>query len=114
MVQYSFTLRKTKDNKNATQDMYYSYFAKYRIHGLHLNLCYFENTSGLHAHGVIDIPNDFNTKLFRVYGWNIKYDLIYNYTEWVRYCQKEILNNEMEEIQKYTRCKRILPMIGPG
>lgn len=114
MVQYSFTLRKTKANKSAIKEDYESYLYKYRIYGVHFNLVYFEYTSGIHCHGVMDVPTEFNMDRFRVHGWNIKYDLIYNYTNWVNYITKDIIKNEILEQQKYFKIGRFLPMIGPG
>lgn len=114
MVQYSFTLRKTKDNKNSKESDYEAYLTKFRIHGVHINMCYFEHTSGLHCHGIMDVPSEFNMKKFRIYGWNMKYDLIYNYTEWVNYCMKDIIKRELEEQRKCFKVGRFLPMIGSG
>jgi len=58
----------------------------------------FEKTSGLHMHGIILIPRNLSLTRFRVRGWSIKLEEIYDVEGWLRYLYKDISQDEDDEI----------------
>jgi len=57
----------------------------------------FEKTSGLHMHGIILIPRNLSLTRFRVRGWSIKLEEIYDVEGWLRYLYKDISQDEDDE-----------------
>lgn len=91
MTSYAFTLRKTSTKKGQPTQQDYQ---------VHIdNLCLttkslkkevvFERTGGLHMHGVLEIPKTVNMYKFRVRGWKMHLEEIWDFDGWKRYMAKE-------------------------
>lgn len=87
---YGFTLRRTSRPKDVTAMDYLDWLqSKFTNQGCKFTLpVYFEYEGGMHIHGVVDIPIKFNLKKFRVRGWNLKLEEIYDAQGWYIYCTK--------------------------
>jgi len=98
---WAFTLRKTTIKKGLpTEDDYYDHLE--RMHDTTnciIKENVFEHTGGLHMHGVLQIPDATNMKLFRTRGWKLHLEKIWDYDGWRNYFMKEqiIKNNETPE-----------------
>lgn len=92
---YAFTLRKTNLKKGVTTKDYLDHIEKFHQKGFCELVEYvFEKTAGLHMHGILQIPEIHNsfkifTYMFRVRGWNIKLEELYNLEGWRYYMMKE-------------------------
>lgn len=89
--QYAFTLRRTNLKKGVTVQQYMDHVLKWQFQGkCKLVAGCFEHTAGLHMHGILEIPKAYNKKkFFRVRGWNIKLEEIYDLEGWKYYMLKE-------------------------
>lgn len=96
---WAFTLRKTtKKRLDPNEEIYLTYIE---------NLCQktntilkeyvFEQTGGLHMHGVLQIHHATNMKLFRTRGWKMHLVNIWDYDGWRNYFMKEQLLQEIED-----------------
>jgi len=95
---YAMTLRKTK--LPVSQDDYEKRIAQIEATGITVEEKMYENTSGLHVHGLALVPNSYNFKKLRRRGWNIHMDEIYNYIGWFAYMMKDqALDPPIPEIQ---------------
>lgn len=89
--QYAFTLRRTYLKKGApTEDDYFKHLEKFVNKGLCtiIDSC-FEFTSGLHMHGILEIPKTIPIIHFRVRGWSMKLEELYNPDGWRYYMMKD-------------------------
>lgn len=87
--QYAFTLRKTKNPKDSTDQMLFDHIT---------TLCYgtgsslvehvYELKGGIHMHGIIEIKTK-NLNMFRVRGWHLHLEELYNAAGWRFYMMKE-------------------------
>lgn len=97
-VAYSFTMRKTTNPDSTKLDDYFKYINRWRAKGVILDkyVCEYNNTNkGYHLHGVFLIPKKFNMKQFRVRGFHMKLDEIYDKVGWDAYMSKQqILEQE--------------------
>jgi len=84
---FAFTLRKSKFPRCKSD--YVDRMAKIEELGCSITDHVYESTAGLHLHGIIQVPKDFNHKKLRVRGWRIQLDEIYNYAGWLSYITKE-------------------------
>lgn len=99
--QYAFTLRRTNLKKGLpTEDDYFNHLEKWSRLGLCIVIdSVFESTAGLHMHGILEIPKKQNLKVFRVRGWNIKLEELYNEDGWRFYMLKDQkCREDIEEI----------------
>jgi len=93
--QYAFTLRKTSLKKQPTPEDYFQHIEKWTCAGLcEIVDNVFEYEAGIHMHGIMEIPKRVDLKRFRVRGWNIKLEEIYNLDGWRYYMLKEQKCNE--------------------
>lgn len=87
--QYAFTLRRTNLKKGVSQDDYQNHLKKWSDKGqCEIIDSVFEYEAGLHMHGILEIPKQINFNLFRVRGWNIKLEELYDKTGWKYYMMK--------------------------
>lgn len=87
---YCYTLRKVTKNKHATEQMYLDHLDKiFEKKNMRYYENNFETTAGLHCHGIVDIPANFNFKKFRVRGWNIYLCPCNNKQQWLKYITKD-------------------------
>jgi len=87
---YAITMRKTKNPDKVKLSHYVNqmnYFKAYL--GCYFEKVTFEYTAGLHMHGVIIIPKNTSLVRFRVRGWSIRLDEIYDYNGWIQYINKD-------------------------
>lgn len=89
--QYAFTLRKTVLKLGPiNQESYFKHIEKWETAKLcRLVDSVFEYTSGIHMHGILEIPEGVNFKRFRVRGWNIVLEELYDQNGWRYYMMKE-------------------------
>ena len=90
---WAFTLRKTSTKKgNPTQGDYDDHIIKLiaNTEVSQTKWC-FERKGGLHMHGILEIPRFFNMKRFRVRGWKMHLEEIYDLIGWHAYMAKEQL-----------------------
>lgn len=88
--QYAFTLRRTNLKKGVTQGDYLDHFERW--HNVKLIDYAFEETAGLHMHGIIEIPvglcvNQF--KQLRIRGWKLHLEELYDELGWKCYYMKD-------------------------
>lgn len=88
--QYAFTLRKTTNPKTVSPQDYLDILNMWEemldtgiIHYV------FEESKGLHMHGIIEIPKHVNLIKFRRRGWHVKLEELYNEAGWRYYLLKE-------------------------
>lgn len=94
---YGFTIRKAKIKKNETDKLTDSELVEvYKkeieyIKSLGIEICdyVFEETAGLHVHGVCKVPRKFNMIRLRKRGWTSRYEEIYDMAGWYHYLGKE-------------------------
>lgn len=88
---YGYTIRRTKDPTNADEAMYLSHIDRLnKLPGVVIEgKPVFENTKGLHCHGVIMIPKALDLKRFRFRGWHIFLEELYDPQGWYQYLTKE-------------------------
>lgn len=88
--QYALTLKRTKHKKSPFEEGdYLIHLSKLMTRGLRMRSYYFENTAGLHLHGIVELPDGYNFKLLRVRGWHCYLREIYDEQGWMDYIQKE-------------------------
>lgn len=87
---YGFTLRRVTKNKPITKELYADHLLHISNYGALCNFTniVFENTSGLHCHGVVKIFKSTSLKRFRVRGWNIRLEELYDPLQWDLYLNK--------------------------
>lgn len=96
--QYAFTLRRTNLKQIISPETYFQHVEKWTNAGICTIIdSVFEQASGLHMHGIIEIPKHVPMRRFRVRGWNIKLDELYNEEGWRYYMLKDQLTNEENE-----------------
>jgi len=107
---FALTLRKTTKPWKVTRSDYLDHINKIcEQTGAKLVRYCFEQTAGLHMHGVIEMEYGTNHNLFRVRGWHCKLVEIWNLDGWNEYMMKENYEEEMiEEIHPVYRIKRSL------
>lgn len=96
---WAFTLRKTSTKKGQpTQENYHDHIIKLIADTpvSQTKWC-FERKGGLHMHGVLVIPRGYNMLKFRVRGWKIHLEEIYDLIGWHAYMAKEQLIKIHEE-----------------
>lgn len=103
VLSYAFTLRKTSTKKGQpTQE-------DYQVHIDTLCLTtksykkevVFERTGGLHMHGILEVPKRCFMNKFRIRGWKMHLEEIYDYDGWKRYMAKEqVLKNYEKELSE--------------
>lgn len=105
ITSFAFTLRKTK--LPVSKDDYVDRLHKIEKLGLSISDYVYEDEGGLHVHGVIEIPKDFNTVRLRMRGWRIQLDELYDMVGWITYMTKtnclELKDNPEEEISEDER-----------
>lgn len=87
---YGITMRKVTDPGKNTIDIYekqMEYFTKI-LNCTFKNVSY-ERTAGLHMHAFVEIPRDVSLLRFRVRGWSIKLEEIYDAMGWLEYIMKD-------------------------
>lgn len=95
--QYAFTLRRTNLKNGVTEDDYFNHIVKWENKGQCKLVDYvFEKTAGLHMHGILEIEKSQKMQYFRVRGWNIKLEELYNPEGWKAYMLKDQVINELE------------------
>jgi len=92
---FAITMRKTTYPQLASKADYEKQMAYFKKNLLvefdHIS---YENTSGLHLHGIVRIPIETSLIRFRVRGWSIKLEEIYDYAGWMRYINKDAEEDE--------------------
>jgi len=87
---YGFTLRKTSFKQGTPNiEMYEEYLKKVSNLGCIVVHKVYEYTSGLHVHGVITVPKKLNKNRFRIRGWNMRLDELYDELGWIQYTMKD-------------------------
>lgn len=88
--QYGFTLRKTSHPENIQQIDYEHHMQRFVEKGLCIvvSMC-FENTAGLHAHGIIEVSKALDLRRFRIRGWKMYLEEIYDQLGWLMYTIKD-------------------------
>lgn len=93
--QYAFTLRRTNLKRGVTEQEYINHVRNWEDKGLCTLIDHvFEKTAGLHMHGVLEISKKQDKRVFRVRGWNIYLEEIYNRQGWQYYMMKDQKCNE--------------------
>lgn len=95
--QWSFTLRRTNLKMGLPTEEVYNVHIENRLRNTDVKLeeHVFEQTGGLHMHGILSIPKWFNMKKFRIRGWKMHLEEIWDVNGWRAYMAKEqILNND--------------------
>jgi len=96
---YAITMRKTKFPDKVKEVDYINrinYFTS--TLGVDFKKIVFEKTSGLHMHGIILIPRNLSLTRFRVRGWSIKLEEIYDVEGWLRYYTRIYLKTKTMKI----------------
>jgi len=94
---YAFTLRRTNLKKGVTKEDYLGHWKRWP--GVKLHDYIFEETAGLHMHGVVVIPvlsEKYMMKQFRIRGWNMELVEIWDEFGWKCYYMKDQKINEDE------------------
>lgn len=92
---YAITMRKTTKPDKVNESTYINqmnYFKSYL--GAHFETVRFELTGGLHMHGIVSIPKSANLVRFRVRGWSIRLEEIYDLDGWNKYINKDNKDNK--------------------
>jgi len=90
MTEVAFTLRRTKEPHLANQKMYLDYIGRLtKTLGADIQKVEFEETAGLHCHGIFLVPDMIDRKRFRTRGWNMELKDIDDKQGWKRYCDKD-------------------------
>lgn len=96
--QYAFTLRRTNLKKGVTQGDYLDHFS--RFHNVKLIDYVFEETSGLHMHGIIEIPVGLlmqQARQLRIRGWKLHLEELYDELGWKCYYMKDQHHKDYED-----------------
>jgi len=91
-VVYAITMRKTKNPSKVTELDYarqMTYFSE-SMQCIFDDVVY-ETTSGLHLHGIVRVPICYPFTRFRVRGWSIRLEEIYDLAGWLKYIRKDQL-----------------------
>jgi len=100
MTEVAFTLRRTKEPHLANQKMYLDYIGRLtKTLGADITKVVFEETAGLHCHGIFLIPDMIDRKRFRTRGWNIVLKDVYEKQGWQEYCDKDKPDSPIEDDQ---------------
>jgi len=83
---YAFTI---KDNTQPEEDQVKTIFTHWRKKGVIIKQSYQETVSGIHYHGIIEVPNHVYRRNLTLKGWHMKLKPIYNLTDWEEYITKE-------------------------
>lgn len=88
---YGYTLRKVKDPQKAGQEDYFNHVKRIeKLPGVSFEgMPVFENSSGLHCHGVVRISKGLDLKRFRFRGWHMKLVELYDPQGWYQYLNKD-------------------------
>lgn len=98
MTEVAFTLRRTKEPHLANQKMYLDYIGRLtRTLGADIQKVEFEETAGLHCHGIFAVPDMIDRKRFRTRGWHMELKDIYNKQGWEDYCEKDKPDTPIED-----------------
>lgn len=106
--EYAFTLRRTTLKELHTEYMYSVHLEKFVTKGYcTIKDFVFETTAGLHVHGILSVPKGVDLKRFRVRGWRMYLDELYDELGWKMYYMKEQRirldsdnDEELKEVQK--------------
>lgn len=87
---YGFTLRRTSKKDTITNELYLEHLKKLSCYGV---LCkftdvIFEETGGLHCHGIVKIYKTTSLNRFRTRGWRMHLVEIYDMLQWQQYLNK--------------------------
>lgn len=97
-ISYGFTLRKVSFRQGApTKEMYELYLTNLKKLGIEINHVCYEMTSGLHCHGVLTKPKKVKNERFRVRGWSMRLEELYDNLGWMSYITKD-QPNEVDDI----------------
>lgn len=98
--QYAFTLRRTNLKKPVSSEDYYKHLEKWTTTGkCQIQESVFEYEGGIHMHGIMEIRKDVNFKHFRVRGWNIKLEELYDVDGWRHYMLKH--QKAVQDLESY-------------
>lgn len=86
---YAITIRKTKDPKRAKREDYIKRIDSIKRMGVKITHYSFESTSGIHFHGIAEIPAGFQMLKFRVRGWSTKLVAMFDEEQWIEYIKKD-------------------------
>lgn len=89
---YAFTLRKVTNAQKSNKADYITKFEKFKKMGIQITDYTFEKNhtnTGIHSHGVMQVPKSFSMKRFRTRGWHIHLDEIKDHAGWLAYITKE-------------------------
>jgi len=97
--QFAFTLRRTNLKKGVCEDDYTLHIYKFENHGCKLIDYSFEKTAGLHMHGILEIPLQFDyQKRMRIRGWNMKIVELFDSDGWKQYYLKDQITDLQNRI----------------
>lgn len=96
--QYALTMRRTKNPSKVTQTDYINHLTKLRSQGMDIKQYEFEESSGLHLHGVVLLPEGFNLKRLRYRGWHLLLKEIYDPEGWKAYIEKDKYKHEIKNL----------------
>jgi len=85
---YAFTFRRTTLKYN-TVETYLRQIKYFESLGCKVDNKVFEKTAGLHMHGIIRVPINLSLMRFRVRGWSIKLEELYDLDGWIKYINKD-------------------------
>lgn len=88
---YAFTLRKTKNPNESSRELLTKHLCGLAHGGVFatFNNVVFEETGGLHCHGIVTIPKFTNLARFRVRGFKMHLVEIYDLQQWYQYLNKD-------------------------
>jgi len=92
---WAITMRKTKNPFKVNEKTYLTqmnYFKAYL--GCVFEVVKFENTSGLHMHGIVRVPVMTSMTRFRVRGWSIRLEELYDSQGWLDYINKDQMDDD--------------------
>lgn len=89
---YGFTLRRVSLSVPITQDLYREHIQNMECTS-NDEVCFsevvFELTGGLHAHGIVSVPEKYYLNKFRIRGWKLHLEEIYDKAGWLKYIKKD-------------------------
>jgi len=89
-IDYAFTIRRTLNNKESTREQYANFLYKWeKMKKFEIRDMEFEETCGLHAHGILNTDQKDPNKYFSCRGWSIYCTALSDKDGWKRYITKD-------------------------
>lgn len=93
---WAITMRKTKNPLSVNEKTYVTQMNYFKsCLGCVFEVIKFENTSGLHMHGIVRVPVTTSMTRFRVRGWSIRLEELYDPQGWIDYINKDQVDEDL-------------------